>query len=242
MSKVFHFRHFDLVQDKSSHKMGMDAMVLGSWVQPGDAMNILDIGTGTGVLALMMAQRSEAIVDALEIDPEATKEAAYNFEKSPWPHRLTCHHTSLQEYALNPTIHYDLIVCNPPYFDPINTDKGNNRQIPGPERSLARFTASLGFEELLDGVSKLMVSYGRFFVVLPSETAANFILLAEKHGLFLSERLDIRSFALSEPVRAVLGFTREGGKVAAESLTIYKDDKSWTEEYAQLTVDFHSKR
>ncbi len=241
MSKPFRFRQFELKQEKAAHKLGTDSLVLGAWAGREEAMNILDIGTGTGVLALMMAQKHpEALVDALEPDELSAEEADQNFEASPWAYRLTCYRQRLQDFAREETLHYDLIISNPPYFDPIVTDKGNNGQWPQKRRKDARTTEALSFTELLEGVGRLLVSYGSFFVVLPLEQEASFLMLAGEHHFFLAKRLLLSHQYGQNPVRVLLEWKKTETTVTVEeTLAIWEKEGVRTKEYLSLTADFH---
>jgi len=142
----FQFKHFLVKQDRSAFKVGTDGVLLGAWVNIGSSdRRILDVGTGTGVIAIMLAQRCEAIIDAIEIDSEAAEQATINCENSPWQDRLNVYHISLQEYVKTHQKIYDLIVCNPPYFSSYkNSDS---------KRDIARHNAILNTEDLLSAIS-----------------------------------------------------------------------------------------
>ncbi len=240
MTKVFRFKQFELKQENAAHKFGTDTMLLGSWASFPEAMNILDVGTGTGALALIMAQfHPEAIVDAVEIDPASAKEAADNFERSPWAYRLTVYQERIQDFCSDETLHYDLIICNPPYFAPINKNKGNNSQHGSESREDARQTNKLTFEELIEQVSKVLVNYGEFYAVLPHSEAPRFIDLAAESGLHLKKRLAIRDQVGTEVIRHLLCFSKQEGELQEEELVIYDANRKWTAEYKALTVDFH---
>ncbi len=205
MSKTFRFKEFELKQAHSAHRFGTDSMVLGAWAEQEEAMNILDIGTGTGVLALMMAQKHpDALVDAVEMDAASAAEAEANFEASPWGYRLTCYPQRFQDFWQGETLHYDLIICNPPYFEPINKVKGNNEQQPEERREQARLQSSLSLEDLMDGVSRLLVKYGRFYIVLPLPEAEKLTAIALEKGLHLAKRLQLKHDAESPVFRHCL--------------------------------------
>ncbi|TNE79958.1 MAG: methyltransferase domain-containing protein [Bacteroidetes bacterium] len=242
MNKTFRFKEFELRQEQAAHRFGTDSMVLGAWAEQEEAMNILDIGTGTGVLALMMAQKHpDALVDAVEMDTASAAEAEFNFEASPWGYRLTCYPQRFQDFWQGETLHYDLIICNPPYFEPINKAKGNNEQLPEERREQARLQNTLSLEELLDGVSRLLVKYGRFYTVLPLNEAEKLTALAKEKGLYLTERLNLRHDANSPDFRQCLCFSKLESELKENTLTIYETDQSWTPEYKALTAAFHLK-
>lgn len=230
-------------QDKSAHKFGTDSMVLGAWAEQVDAMNILDIGTGTGVLALMMAQKHpEALVDAVEMDKASAGEAIENFENSSWDYRITCYNQTFQDFWEGETLHYDLIICNPPYFEEINKDKGNNTQFPGKERESARITNTLDHKELFDGVSRILVKFGSFYMVGPYNDEAYYTELAEQFGLFPGKRLELKHDSKSNPTRILLCFQKTRQDIQSEEIAINTKEGEWTEEYKALTSEFHQKR
>jgi tRNA1Val (adenine37-N6)-methyltransferase len=162
MAKPFRFKQFSVAQDQCAMKIGTDAVLLGAWtgleLQPN---SILDVGAGTGILALMMAQRSTAeLIDALEIDPAAYEQCVTNFETSDWGDRLFCYHASLNEFIEEIEDQYDLIISNPPFYTaPFKTENE--------VRNIARFEEAMPFNELLKSVAKLLSPNGNFNVVLP---------------------------------------------------------------------------
>jgi len=236
---VFRFKQFSVQQKISAHKIGMDALVLGSFAQVAESMNILDIGTGTGVLALMMAQKSDAIIDAVEIDPDSAREASQNFEASPWSYRLHCYAMPLQAFIADDSLHYDTIICNPPYFDAINPNKGNNKQMPETARQNARLNNTLLQNDLLDAVAQLLVSYGVFYTIFPANQLLTWLEKTEQRGLFVSNILKISSFENTEPIRIAAAFGKQITKMHEESFFIYNTDKSWSNDYKQRTASYH---
>lgn len=231
---LFRFKQFSINQQGCAMKIGMDSMVLGALAQPGDAQNILDIGTGTGVLALMLAQKCpDAIIDAIEPDATMAARAAENFENSPWGYRLMLYHEQLQQYTNLGIIHYEYIVCNPPYFEPSPTTP--------PGRDKARSWVSLTFAELFAYAEKLLAANGKMGVVFPETEGAKVFEAALAAGLHPVRQVLISSFENSPVIRRVVEFAKEKGKEAAESLFIYNPDKTWSEAYTQLTADFHNR-
>jgi len=160
MDKPFQFKQFTVQQDRCAMKIGTDGVLLGAWAPIDYTVNsILDIGTGTGVIALMMAQQSQAqIVDALEIDADAYEQAVENFEASSWGDRLFCYHASFQEFVQEIDEQYDLLISNPPFYaEDYKTDSD--------QRDLARFQDALPFDHLLIGASKLLSESGRLAII-----------------------------------------------------------------------------
>ncbi len=231
---IFKFKKFSVCQDKAAMKIGTDGVLLGAWatIQP-ETNSVLDIGAGTGVIALMLAQRSQAeIIDALEIDEDAHEQATNNFENSPWGDRLFCYHASLLEFADEIDESYDLIVSNPPFF---NDDyKGSNSQ-----RNLARFTDALPFSHLLDSVAKLLSENGLFSVIIPFTEEQNFIELAHQYGLFPSRITRVRGTSNSVTKRSLLEFSFSNTHTAQSSLTIEHSRHNYTEDYIKLTKNFY---
>ncbi|MFX3626010.1 MAG: tRNA1(Val) (adenine(37)-N6)-methyltransferase [bacterium] len=181
MSEIFKFKKFDLDQEGCAMKMGTDAMLLGSLAQPNDAQNILDIGTGTGVLSLMLAQRCpNAIIDAIEIDTAAANCAQKNFSNCKWNYKLALYNEPIQKYTNIGVILYEYIVCNPPYFEPSPTTRE--------DRVNARTTAALTHEDLLYYADKLLDGRGIFGVVLPEQECGRFTQLALARGLSKKEK------------------------------------------------------
>ena len=198
-------------------KIGTDGILLGAWAPAEQPELILDIGTGTGLIALMMAQRfPNAIVDAVEVEPNAAEQAARNFSSSPWPDRLNLHHQTIQSFASSGLRNkaYSLIVSNPPWF----ADSLKSNEI---RRNLARHTDSLSHDELLNSVRLLLHSSGRFAVVLPSGDSTSFIHSAHQRNLFCRRQCHVRSKPSLSPHRVLLEFET----VPAESPVIPQEHR-----------------
>ncbi len=156
----FEFKQFRIEQQKAAMKVGTDGVLLGAWTPIVDAQRILDVGTGTGLIALMLAQRSNARIDAVEIDKLASEEAEFNFAQSPWNDRLNVFNTNFQVFVNLPFVPYDLIVSNPPFF--INSLKTKCAAL-----SVARHDEMLSFDQLITGAKRLLSNTGRFCVIIP---------------------------------------------------------------------------
>lgn len=234
MSKPFQFKQFTIEQDRCAMKIGTDGVLLGAWTDlKFSPFSILDIGAGTGIIALQMAQRSDAeIIDAIEIDEDAYEQCVENFENSPWSDRLFCYHASLDEFAEEIDDEYDLIISNPPFF----TEKSTS---PDSSRSLARFSDSLPFEDLLDGVSKLLSEKGVFAVVIPRKEEEFFIELASAKGLFPRRICRIQGNKTSGEKRSALEFTFSETTPLLENLTIENSRHDYTPEYKELVKEFY---
>ncbi|WP_347173672.1 tRNA1(Val) (adenine(37)-N6)-methyltransferase [Polaribacter uvawellassae] len=239
MNKPFQFKKFTIHQDKTAMKVGTDAVLLGAWCSLKKLPNtILDIGAGTGIIALMFAQRSDAsTIDAIEIDEDGYEQCVENFEQSDWADRLFCYNSSFEEFAKEMEAEeetYDLIVSNPPFYtDAFET---NNES-----RNKARFTSSLTFDNLIKGVSKTLSESGEFSVIIPFKEEESFIQIAHQNNLFLNRVCHVKGTASSELKRSLLTFSFEKKELQKETLVIEKERHQYTDEYINLTKDFYLK-
>lgn len=220
-------------------KVGTDAVLLGAWCSLEQIPNtILDVGAGTGVISLMLAQRSDAMtIDAVEVDEQAYEQTVENFEQSDWGDRLFCYHTSFQEFAdelYEDEEQYDLIVSNPPFYtdDFTTEDEARNK---------ARFTNSLSFEELVEGVSRLLSQNGTFATIIPFKEEAEFVVLAQKHDLHVNRVCHVKGTPTSAIKRSLLEFSSLQSIVEKEELIIETARHQYTEAYITLTKDFYLK-
>ena len=236
MAKPFQFKQFSVAQDRCEMKVGTDAVLLGAWSALDPMTNtILDIGSGTGILALIMAQRSTAeLIDALEIDSDAYEQCVHNFENSDWGDRLFCYHASLDEFVDEIEDTYDLIISNPPFY----TDHFKSRN---EARNKARFEDALPFEELLTSVSKLLSVTGQLNVIIPFSEEINFISLAENVDLYPIKILRVRGQEESPVKRSLISFTFQENKIEVSELTIEITRHHYTHDYINLTKDFYLK-
>ncbi len=217
-------------------KVGTDGVLLGAWTPLNNQPNrILDIGAGTGIIALMLAQRSEAAtIDALEIEEGAYEQCVENFEGSPWADRLFCYHAGLDELVEEMEDPYELIVSNPPFYAEV---------IPSGDRSrdMARQRRSLPFDELLSGTSKLLASTGIFAVIIPYAEEASFIRMAKETGLHVFKITRVKGTPLSGLKRSLLAFSYEKRELREDELVIETDRHRYTDAYIALTRDFYLK-
>ncbi|SED08443.1 tRNA1Val (adenine37-N6)-methyltransferase [Tenacibaculum sp. MAR_2009_124] len=237
--KPFTFKEFTVYQEKSAMKIGTDAVLLGAWC---DLKNypdtILDIGSGTGVISLMLAQRCNAsTIEAIEIDELAYQESVENFERSNWGDRLFCYHgnfNELIEEIQEEEETYDLIISNPPFYtDDYKTEDDS--------RNKARFTESLPFNQLIEGSSKILNQNGIFAVVIPYKEESNFVALANKYHLKLKRVCHVKGNSTSEIKRSLLEFSFQESDLVNEELIIEKERHQYTDAYIDLTKDFYLK-
>ncbi|TYA70007.1 tRNA1(Val) (adenine(37)-N6)-methyltransferase [Seonamhaeicola marinus] len=234
--KPFKFKEFTIHQDQCAMKIGTDGVLLGAWASiKNHPFAILDIGAGTGIIALMMAQRSTAeVIDAIEIDDDAYEQCVDNFEQSPWGDRLFCYHASLEEFAEEIDDEYDLIISNPPFYS-------EDYKTENASRDKARFQDALPFHHLIEGVSKLLSKTGSFCVIVPFKEEANFIELALEHGLYPNDILHVKGHSTSEIKRSLMAFSFSQSDVSSKELIIETARHEYTPEYIALTKDFYLK-
>lgn len=241
MTKPFKFKQFTVSQDRCAMKIGTDGVLLGAWAATDHLPNsILDIGAGTGVISLQLAQRdAHAQIEAVEIDDAAFEQCTENFEQSPWADRLFCFHASLQEFAQELIAEgeqhsYDLIISNPPFY----TDdyKTEDKQ-----RDTARFTDALPFEHLILCAAHLMSERGRFCVILPKKEEIAFVALAAKQHLSVLRKCDVRGTPTSPIKRILLEFSFLQTETISEELVIETARHQYTEKYIALVKDFYLK-
>jgi tRNA1Val (adenine37-N6)-methyltransferase len=235
-NKSFQFKQFNIQQYKTAMKVGTDGVLLGAWVNlEFKPFSMLDIGAGTGLIALMMAQRSDAeLIDAIEINDEAYEQAVENFESSDWGDRLFCYHASLQEFSDEIDDKYDLIISNPPFY--ISTYKELSK-----ERALARHSESLPSSELLNNVAKLMSENGSCAFIIPHEVADNFIALAKENKLFPFRITQVKGNQNSPVKRTLLQFSFIEKEIETSELIIEIERHKYTSEYIDLVKDFYLK-
>lgn len=235
-NKPFTFKRFKVNQDRCAMKIGTDAVLLGAWASlENHPFSILDIGAGTGILSLMLAQRSNSqLIDAIEIDDNAYEQCVDNFEQSPWSDRLFCYHASLEEFAEEIEDSYDLIVCNPPFYS--EDYKTTNHQ-----RDLARFQDAMPFNHLMESVSKLLSKDGIFVVIIPFKEEETVIKLASGMNLYPNRLLRVKGTHNSEIKRSLLEFSFHESKINKQELVIEIERHQYTEDYINLTKDFYLK-
>jgi tRNA1Val (adenine37-N6)-methyltransferase len=229
----FQFKQFRINQQQSAMKVGTDGVLLGAWAGILQAKTILDIGAGTGVIALMLAQRSNAQITAIEIEKNAAEEAAENVANAPWSDRITVLNTSLQDFVKTNPGTFDLIVSNPPFFT--NSQKSKCDYL-----AMAKHNHLLPTGELVDCSARLMASGGRVAVILPALSAEDFVKTAENTGLFLYRQTQVSPRSFKRAHRFLMEFTKNKVETISDTLNIHTDDGSdFTEEYKNLTRTFY---
>ena len=231
--KIFRFKQFSVVNDRTAMKVGTDGVLLGAWCPLEGTRRVLDVGTGCGVIALMVAQRNpSAKIDAIDIDHDAIEEAKLNFENSPWSERLTAIDGDFN--GIDVETHYDLIVSNPPYF--------TNGILPtGDARTTARHTGSLSYRQLIEGASRLLTSEGSLALITPTDAEQEII----ESATFAS--LPVRQVTRVIPVDGAIAkrtlwlFSHRNLPYHEDTLTIAHSDGAFTNEYIALTGAFYLK-
>jgi len=257
MDDVFHFKRFDVFNSSSALKVGTDAVLLGAaTVLGGKEKRILDIGTGTGVIALMLAQRTEYAarcdeagctvvaepqIIGIDIDSSAVTEASRSFEASPWNERLCAQHCALSEFADRlyhpdaPAEHelFDLIVSNPPYYD-------DSLPAPDKRRNEARHTGSLSYREVISFAGDYLAPQGRLALILPFDVQRPLLRFASSFGLFPQRLISVRTTTNKAPCRLIAQFTRNRViPVPANQMLTIRHEGGYTDEYIELTKDFY---
>lgn len=228
----FEFKQFRIEQHKAAMKVGTDGVLLGAWTPVEDAKKILDVGTGTGLIALMLAQRSSAIIDAVEIDELACEEAKFNFEQSAWSDRLHIYHSDFQLFAAMPCEPYDLIVSNPPFF--VNSLKTTNVAL-----AVARHDHMLTFNQLIIGARKLLSNVGRLCVIIPFSSCVEFRESARLSGFYLRQQTIVIPKSGRVPKRVMLEFTAQPGYPVENEFAVLDENGFYTEPYKKLTAPFY---
>lgn len=231
----FQFKQFNITQERTAMKVGTDGVLLGAWANCAQASTILDIGTGTGLVALMLAQRSNAQITAVEIDSEACIDARENFVQSKWSNRIELQNTTIQAFADSCTTQFDLIVCNPPFFS-------NSLKAPNQNRNLARHDDGLPTCMLFTCADKLLSSNGLLAVVIPHDKLNNYIAEAMKNNLSAQRIMHIKPTPTANYKRALVEFSRNN--VAPTETEMVIEDKGrhgYSDIYINLTRNFYLK-
>lgn len=231
----FTFKQFFVAHDRCEMKVGTDSILLGAWADVSDITGkILDIGSGSGLLALMLAQRTtdSVQIDAVELDDNAALQATENFAQSPWASRMALHHCALQSFAAQTPSRYDLIITNPPYYQP-------GVECRNASRGTARYTSELSHKTLLKHARTLASDKGKMAVVLPCDISVDFIQLAARKGWFLLQHTEVTEFANRAPHRALMLFGVELASPQSDRLVIRDERNAYSDDFRELTKAFY---
>jgi len=228
----FKFKKFTVYHDRCAMKVGTDAVLLGAWCDVSNKNRMLDIGTGTGIISLMAAQRNpNLMIQGIDVDDTAVNQALANVKHSPFLPQISIKHCDLKDYGIQ-NHPFDLIVSNPPFFN-------EDTFAPDASRNIARHSTSLPPELLVEKSVSLLASNGILDVILPYPSAPNFIATAAMYGIYLKRRTDVRNSPKKPFKRSLLEFSREIRNASVSALTIRNTDNSYTDEYISLTKDFY---
>ncbi len=233
--RQFRFQQFSIGHDRCGMKIGTDAVLLGAWADVANCQRLLDIGTGCGVIALMMAQRTKEVqaqVDAIDVEVNAAGQAKENASCSPWANRISVKHCSVDELASSKSNCYDHCVCNPPYFEN-SLPSQNSRQ------RIARHAGQLTRNSLLSAAKKLLVPNGKLSLVLPFVQHDSIVELAKTFGFHLQRRTSVRPMPEKPFKRILLEFGAQADRLMADELTVELDRHQFSPEYEALTRKFH---
>ncbi len=232
--KPFQFKKFKVQHEKSAHKVGTDGVLLGTWTNVDNSpKRILDIGSGSGLVALILAQRTTAKnIDAVEIDKDAFQECEQNFKTSIWQNRLSSYNSDIRHFKDKIDYKYDLILSNPPFFDTTSNDFLNSR-------TRARKQINLNETELLDSVKYLLKNNGRFTVILPFNNHQSFIKKADNKNLFLNKLTQVKGHKNSPIKRSLMQFDFKKKPLIENLLILETSRHQYTESYRNLVKDFY---
>ena len=228
----FQFKQFRVSQEKSALRVGTDGVLLGAWCDVKPSTRILDVGTGTGVIALMLAQRTPSNIEAVEISAEACSDASFNFENSPWKERLTLHCEDFLKLHASELPPFDLIVSNPPFFK-------NSLRSADHSSSLARHDIGLSFEQLISGARNLLTPVGRLAVIIPADAFDDFRETARLTGFYLARKTLVIPKTGKPPKRVLLEFSLVPCYPFEEELVILLGDQQYSDKFISLTKDFY---
>jgi tRNA1Val (adenine37-N6)-methyltransferase len=232
-NNYFQFKQFKIIQERSAMKVGTDGVLLGAWANVAEAIKVLDVGTGTGLIALMIAQRSHAKITGIEIEKKAAEEAAENAQNSLWSNRIKIQNISFQEFKETTTEKFDLVISNPPFFT--NSQKSKCDYL-----AMAKHNHLLPFAVLANGAEKLLEQNGNLAVILPVESVHDFTQIALNERFFMIRQTEVRSNRLKKVHRYLLEFSKTEKPLKKDFIYIHTDDNSdFTEQYKILTRDFY---
>ena len=234
-NNYFQFKQFKIIQEKAAMKVNTDGVLLGAWANLEGVNSVLDVGTGTGLIALMIAQRCNAQITGVEIEKNAAEEAFENVQNSKWGKRIFIQNTSFQHFAANTESKFDLIISNPPFFT--NSEKNIN-----PHLSIARHNHLLPFADIIAGTVKLLTKPGKLSLILPFENANDFVKNASLNGLHLSRLTEVKPFPDKLPNRCLLEFGTKNTNFEKSQISVFSEVKNeYSVEFKKLAADFYLK-
>jgi tRNA1Val (adenine37-N6)-methyltransferase len=234
-NNYFQFKQFRIHQEKSAMKVNTDGVLLGAWSRVEGAKTVLDIGAGTGLISLMIAQRSEAIITGIEIEKNAAEEANQNVQNSLWNNRISILHTSFQDFASTTQLIFDIIVSNPPFFS--NSLKNTN-----PHLSIARHNHLLPFPDIITGAKKMLSENGNLSMILPFTSTKEFVEKALIENLFLTRLTEIKPFPDKKLNRCLLEFGKKQKALEKTQISVFNHSRAdYTDEFKILARDFYLK-
>ncbi len=231
-NSYFRFKQFQVNQEKTGMKVCTDSCIFGAYIDPGDAKNILDIGSGTGLLSLMLAQKSSAEIDAVEIDVDAALQSEENFKNSQWNNRLHIFSSSIQNFSASAMKKYDLIVSNPPFFT-------NHLLSPNPKLNKAIHNTTLSLTDLSESVASLLSFQGKFYVLLPPYEASLFEEILKEVKLFLQHRLEIKDKSEGKIIRVIDCYSSTPATASNKSFIIKNSEGQYTSEFSDLLRPYY---
>lgn len=238
-NSYFEFKKFTVRQELCAMKVGTDGVLLGAWASLAGCRDVLDVGTGTGLIALMLAQRGESEnrsvrIDALDIDKGAVEQAALNIQASPFGDRIRTECQAFASYVQFTEKRYDLIVSNPPYFH-------NSLKCPDIRRNTARHTDTLPLQELLEGCCRLLLPAGRIALILPSGRKEELARLSEPMGLNITRQTDVSSVEGKPPKRLLAELSFDAPGCTPDTMALETASHRYTPEFTALIKDFYLK-
>lgn len=228
----FEFKQFCVRHDRCAMKVGTDGVLLGAWADVSDCRSVLDVGTGSGLIALMVAQRSTAQVVGIELDKEAASQAAENVASSPWSQRISIKSADFLQSTSESR--FDLIVSNPPFFE-------QSLLSPNAQRTNARHTQTLNYETLLSKSVELLSANGRICLIVPADKEALLEALAQKVGLFITKKCYVLPTPDALPKRLLIEFSNESRSLICNQLVVEVSRHQYSPDYINLTKDFYLK-
>ncbi len=232
-SNIFQFKQFSIQQNISAMKVGTDGVLLGAWANCQSAKKVLDIGTGTGLIAIMLAQRCNALIHAIEINKNAYTEAKVNANNCKWSNRISVQHISLQEFEKTCNAKYDLIVSNPPFFE-------NSQPSTLAERNLARHTITLNCTELMLFANQHLTEQGLFSVIIPYSLLEEYTETAKQNNLFVKRQTNIKPTPTKNTKRVLLELSKQKIQYQPETIILEEFGRhQYSHEYKKLTSDFY---